>query len=87
MKYNTEPLWYCPWKPCPVADEMPPIWEHRGPTHHLPYFKKQKCSPKPEVTEPWGPGHISLVRFLLTVTKILGNEDGKPIKGGALRIA
>lgn len=38
------------------------------------------CPPKPEVTEPWGPGHISLVRFLLTVTKILGNEDRKPIK-------
>lgn len=43
------------------------------------------CSPEPEVTEPWGPGHISLVRFLLTATKILGNEDGKPIKKGGIK--
>jgi hypothetical protein len=27
-------------------------------------------------------GHISPIRFLLRVTKILGNKDGKPIKNG-----
>lgn len=69
MKYNTEAIpvlsLYC--RSQWLRRYLLSIWEKNVP-------------PKPEVTEPWGPGHISLVRFLLTVTKILGNEDGKPIK-------